>query len=45
MVILGGAFSIYLLGKERNRRRGTERWVEYERKVKSVNVKKGWSRS
>jgi hypothetical protein len=59
MVILGGAFSTHLLGKERNRKRGTERekqkaqgrgdskvkWVEYERKVKSVNAKKGWSRS
>jgi hypothetical protein len=50
MVILGGAFSTHLLGKERNRKaqsRGDSKvkWVEYERKVKSVNVKKGWSRS
>jgi hypothetical protein len=46
MVILGGAFSTYLLGKERNRKLKTGaivkvKWVEYERKVKSVNAKKG----
>jgi hypothetical protein len=46
MVILGGAFSTHLLGKERNRKLkaggdSEAKWVEYERKVKSVNAKKG----
>jgi hypothetical protein len=44
MVILGGAFSTHLLGKERNRKLkagATVKWVEYERKVNSVNAKKG----
>jgi hypothetical protein len=46
MVILGGASSTHPLGKERNRKLKagvTVTWVEYERKVKSGNAKKGWS--
>src|SRR5271163_2577838 len=50
MVILGGAFSTHLLGKGEEQKaqgRGDSKakWVEYERKVKGVNAKKGWSRS
>jgi hypothetical protein len=51
MVILGGAFSNHLLGKEEELKEGNRKlkaggdskvkWVEYERKVKSVNVKEG----
>jgi hypothetical protein len=47
-VILGGAFSTHSLRKERNRKLKagvTVTWVEYERKVKSGNAKKGWNRS
>jgi hypothetical protein len=44
MVILGGAFSTHPRRRERNRKlkgRGDSKvkWVEYERKVKSVNAR------
>jgi hypothetical protein len=50
MIILGGAFSTHLLEKGEEQKvqgRGDSKvkWVEYERKVKNVNAKKGWSRS
>jgi hypothetical protein len=47
MVILGGAFSAHLLRKKNRKLKtgATVKWAEYERKMKSVNAKKGWSRS